>query len=362
MNKESAFYLRAAQGFQGIEDATVNIGSKYELYRSVYPYLLRIFWFLEPIEAVLMLDVLIWFLACLSIWGLARNLGLSPMVQFFAVFFTVFAQGFLQSLGEGMPHVVGYASGYFICFLLSQVRPWRRDASLQDDLLPYGFVGIWQLAYGTAFFFLPLLLGATLTRYYQQRYFRVKEFLGLIALAVVPYLIFSFFMKVSLKTSGGVSEIVFSKILHEYQTVGRFLIAYIRTLADSYFALGPIALVGAVGLWKAWRENIWLVQALTLTTILQFMGMAVLLIPLAGRGYATFNFYVALCLGGAFILGRLWSQKVFWKRLSVVVFCLAWGGYVSAGRFGFILFDRLFFTGFINMKDSWWQYALKIFL
>ena len=67
INKESSYYLLAAQGFLGIDGSTLNVGCMYEIYRTLYPLLLRTFWFLEPIEAVLALDVLIW-------WGMHSNL------------------------------------------------------------------------------------------------------------------------------------------------------------------------------------------------------------------------------------------------------------------------------------------------
>ena len=63
VNKESSYYLLAAQGFLGVDGSTLNVGCMYEIYRTFYPLLLRSFWFLEPIEAVLVLDILMWFFA-----------------------------------------------------------------------------------------------------------------------------------------------------------------------------------------------------------------------------------------------------------------------------------------------------------
>lgn len=362
VNKESSYYLLAAQGFLGVEGATLNVGCLYEIYRTIYPLLLRSFWFLEPIEAVLVLDILTWFFACIAVWFTLQNLKLNISMQFFAVFFTVFGQGFLQSVGEGMPHIVGYASGYFVLFLLSFFKPWKKEAEWRDDLPIYAFIGIWQLVYGTALFFLPLAVCATFYRYYQNSLYHFKEFFLLLSLALIPYLTMSFFVGIFFKNSGGVCNIVFEYLSNRYTGIFSLLKLYGRVLMDSFLALGPVAIVGLIGLFcLALKKEGLIFKVVFLVCMAQLLVMALLLVPLVGRGYATFNFYPAICLGAAFVLSYLWELKKYIARVCVFMFCTGWILYTHGAKLGFILPSQIFFSGLSNISQPWWGYELHLF-
>ncbi len=362
VNKESSYYLLAAQGFLGVDGATLNVGCMYEIYRTFYPLLLRSFWFLEPIEAVLVLDIFMWFFACTAIWCTCKNIGLSSTTSFFAIFLTIFGQGFLQSVGEGMPHLAGYCSGYFVIFLISYLRSWEKLASWKDDIPIYAFIGIWQLAYGTAFFFLPVALCATFWRFYQNSFFDLKKLWLLLLLAFMPYLIISLCVKIFFSSSGGVSAIVFENIMKNYQGFYSLVKRYLFVLFDSFVSLGPVALVGLFGLvYSSFREKNPYLRVLLGVCLLQFLAMAVLLLPLAGRGYATFNFYPAICLGAAIVLGNLWEQKGRILKIYVSSFCFLLVIYAHRVKAGFQLPNQIFFTGVGSINAPWFSHELILF-
>ncbi len=362
VNKESSYYLLAAQGFLGVEGSTLNVGCMYEIYRTFYPLLLRTFWFLEPIEAVLALDIIIWFGACIAIWYIAKNLKFPALTSFFAVFLTVFGQGFLQSVGEGMPHLAGYASGYFIIFLISYLKPWEKTASWKDDVPVYAFIGIWQLAYGTAFFFMPLALCATFWRFYQNSFFDFKKLCLLLLLAFIPHLVVSLCVKVFFANSGGVAAIVFESLIKSQDGLYSLVKKYLFVLFDSFVSLGPVALIGLLGLlYASFKEKNPYFMVFLGGCTLQFLVMAILLLPLAGRGYATFNFYPALCLGAAFALTKLWEMPQKLMKVMVITFCSFWVLYCNGAKFGFILSNQIFFTGLSNLDLPWCSYELHLF-
>lgn len=362
INKESSYYLLAAQGFLGVDGATLNVGCLYEIYRTLYPFLLRTFWFLEPMEAVLLLDVIIWFLCCVSIWKTCKNLGLSITTAYLAVFLTVFGQGFIQSVGEGMGHVAGYASGYFILFFLLHFRTWEKDCEWQKDLIIYAFIGLWQMVYGTAYFYLPLVMMATFYRYYQNSNFNFKQFILLLSLSLVPYLTISLCVKLFFGSSGGVANIVLERINAAQFGLINFFRHYIYVLLDSIISLGPVIFTGFVGLFAgSFSKQDKKFKVILLVCILQFLGMAFLLMPLAGRGYSTFNFYPFICLGSAYALAILWEKRMLLSKLFVCSFCLLWIAYTNTAKIGFILPSQIFFTGLQNINQPWWGYELRFF-
>jgi hypothetical protein len=362
VNKESSYYMLAAQGFLGVKESNLNVGCIYEFYRTGYSFLLRTFWFLDPIEAVLLLDAIVWFLACLSIFFTCKNMNLSDITAFFSVFFTLIFGGFLQSVGEGMPHVLGYSSGYFIFFFLSYFKPWRKDATFADDWPVYAFMGLWQLTYGTAIFFMPYLLLSTGYRYYQKKHFLGKEFLLLFLTAVIPYLTMTLFVKGVFQTSGGVLNLVLDRISSSYAGWHNLFFHYTYVLWDSFVSLGPIAFIGVAGLILhilKYQDVKW--KIILIITFCQFLGMAFLLLPLAGRGYATASFYPALCLGAALLMEHLWKKASFFSKPVAIILVSSCFIYSFSSKFGFVLFDRVFFTGLQNLNDSFWKYEIAYF-
>lgn len=362
INKESSYYLLAAQGFLGVDGATLNVGCLYEIYRTFYPFLLRTFWFLDPMEAVWFFDIVIWFLCCISIWKTCINLGFKSVIAYLAVFFTIFGQGFLQSVGEGMGHVAGYASGYFILFLLSQFRTFEKNCEWQKDLIIYAFVGIWQMVYGTAFFYLPIVMAATIYRYYQNNKFNIKQFVLLIVLSLAPYLITSLCVKLFFGSSGGVANIVLERITNAQLGLLEFSKHYVYVLFDSIFSLGPLAFIGFAGLFAgALYKQDQKFKIILFICILQFLVMAFLLMPLAGRGYSTFNFYPFISLGASYLLAVFFEKRNLLGKFFVFSFCGFWIFYTNAALIGFILPSQLFFTGLHNINQYWWGYELRLF-
>ena len=300
--------------------------------------------------------------ACIAIWCTAKNLKLPILTSFFAVFLTVFGQGFLQSVGEGMPHLAGYASGYFIVFLMSYLKPWEKTASWKDDVPIYAFIGIWQLSYGTAFFFIPLALCATFWRFYKNSFFDFKKLYLLLLLAVTPHLVMSLCVKMFFANSGGVAAIVFESLMKSQGGLYSLVKKYLFVLFDSFVSLGPVALIGFVGLlYASFKEKNPYLIVLSGVCSLQFLVMAVLLLPLAGRGYATFNFYPVLCLGSAFTLAKLWEMPQKLMKGCIITFCSFWVLYSNGAKFGFILPNQIFFTGLSNLDLPWWGYELHLF-
>lgn len=359
INKESAYYLHGAQGFLAVPDTTLHVGRGYDVFRSLYSLLLKTFWCLEPIEAVLLLDIFLWLAACVAIWQTVKNLNLGPSMGYFSVFFTLLGQGFLQSVGEGMPHIAGYVSGYFIVFLISFFKTWQKQTSIKDDALVYIFIGIWQLVYGTALFFLLLAVMSTLIRLKQDSFRNLIHLPLLSLLAIFPYAILSLIMP-----SVGVGSVVLNLMIASKMSVMDVFGKYCEVLIDSFISLGPISLLGLGGLiYGSLKNKNYYLKVGMITCIVQFMGMALSLVPLSGRGYATFNFYIFLCLGGAFLFSQFWESEPKIYKVLIIILCFGQFSYVNGRLFGIDLPDKVFFSGVFRNINSPWKadYEIRFF-
>ena len=137
---------------------------------------------------------------------------------------------------------------------------------------------------------------------------------------------------------------------------------YIFVLFDSFVSLGPVAFVGLFGLsYGSFKKKNPYLSVLLSVCLLQFLVMAVLLLPLAGRGYATFNFYPALCLGAAFVLGNLWEQEGRILKIFVSSFCFLLVIYAHGVKLGFQLPNQIFFTGLSSINAPWFSHELILF-
>ena len=364
INKESKYYLDGACGFLNDHNFTLNVGSGYEIYRTFYSFLLRSFWFLNPMVAVLLLDIIVWFISVLSIRYVAKKMTQDSVWINATTLLALLGQGFMESVGEGMGHVLGYASGYLILGLVAYLEPWKENATWRTDLPIFAFIGLWQLAYGTAFFHLPIPIFASLYRLrHESITHQCKQIFPLLIIAVLPYLLVSIICGYFLKGNIGVLSIVLERIQGQHIDIGHFLYDYFIVFLDSLISLGPLALIGILGFLTRIVEKDKLCLGLFVILLIQFFGMTLLLIPLAGRGYATFNFSPLLCIGGGALFSTLYNKfKSKNLRLTVISsLVLLVILYPHAGKLGYRLPNQIFFTGFQNLFTTWHPYEHRLF-
>lgn len=364
INKESQYYINGALGFLNEPGFTLNIGSGYEIYRTLYSFLLRTFWFVHPMIAVLLLDVMVWLTAVLSIFYSASRISNDRIFIIFSTLFALFGQGFLQSVGEGMGHVLGYASGYFILALTIYLEPWKETSTWRTELPIYAFIGIWQFAYGTALFHLPIPLLATLYRLRHQTYVTMaRQILPLFFVATVPYVFAGLLCGLFIQGGTGVLSLVLDRIHELHMDWYHIFGWYLFVLSDSFVSLGPLAFFGLCGIMFKIYQRDKLFLTFFAILLMQFLLMAFLLLPLAGRGYATFNFSPLLCLGGGAFCSLFYERirGLFFKKAMLACAALIIILYPSAVKLGYRLPNQIFMLGLNEINMPWQTYEQRAF-
>lgn len=342
VNRESTYYLNGMQGFLGVPNTYINIGNAYEISRTFYCLLLRSFWFLEPILASFVLDIILWFLAALSAAYIAATFSNNKLAPWLAALSVVFGQGFLHSVGEGMPHVLGYAGGFYVGALICLFRTWQKNCSFGEDLVIYIFLALWQIGYGTALFFLPLALLCTWHRLKEQKVLPSRRFstLALYTLiSILPFSIITNTMRLITKMSGEMGMIL--QGMKSYPSVMAYLISYAKVFADGFLSLGPILTIAAIWLIatvikKKYKDLQWL----SAVFLIQYLTMIFLIVPLAGRGYATYNLILIPIIFFALALSSLMNSINIQKHQKygkLLLVCALMGIilYPNSTKFGF---------------------------
>lgn len=295
INRESSYYLNGMQGFLGVPDAFINFNNGYEISRTFYCLLLRIFWFLEPIMASFVLDIILWFLAALSAAYITATFSSNKLAPWLAALSVIFGQGFLHSVGEGMPHVLGYAGGFYVGALICLFRTWQKKCSFGEDLVVYVFLALWQIGYGTALFYLPLALLSSWHRLHEQSKEQVIPFSKrwiiisfYMFISLLPFFVITTVSRMITKIPGEMGRIL--QDTKSFPNVIAYLESYSRVFIDGLLSLGPTFTIATlwlltISLMKKYKDLNWLLFVF----LIQFLMMTFLITPLPGRGYATFN-------------------------------------------------------------------------
>ena len=259
--------------------------------------------------------------------------------------------------------MVGYVSGFFILALLTFFRTWEPKTSFGKDLIVYAFLGLWQVGYGTALFYLPLLCICTLNRLYQgeiPRLRALKELCLLMGFAFLPFLLLSLLPKLVFQGTGEMGIILKGLKIETVGWMG-LLKKYFFVLFESWASLGLPVIMGTIWLfYQTIQKKTPLLLVLSAVTLAQFLGMGFLLTPLAGRGYATFNIATIPLLACAVFLDVLWRQVSLWSKGLALFFLMVILIYPLSIKLGFNYPNMVFYTGFQNLKQPWQTYEIKV--
>lgn len=355
VNRESLYYLNGMLAFLSQPDAIFNIGNGYELTRTLYCLLLRSFWFLEPIVASLVLDIILWFLAAISAAFVAATISKNRMAPWIAALLVVFGQGFLHSVGEGMPHVAGYAGGFYIAAIICFFRTWQKECLLSQDLTVYLFIALWQFAYGTALFFLPLALICSYMRFNKLGYSFIKSIFLLCTfglMSLLPFLIVTAVLRFFIPYPGEL-KIVLSAMKENYPDLSSYLFAYCKVFLDAMISLGPIITFSFLSLiWLAAIKRYKDMLIILAIFLIQYSAMVFMITPLSGRGYATYNLALIPTILFALMFSRLPLHKS--KRVAVPIFLIMML-YPNAMKLGYRLPNKAFQMGWFTATNSKWQ-------
>lgn len=373
INRESTYYLNGMQGFLGVTDAYINLGNGYEISRTFYCLMLRTFWFLEPIVASVVLDIILWFLAALSAAFITATFSKNKLAPWIAALSVVFGQGFLHSVGEGMPHVLGYAGGFYVGALICLFRTWQKKCTVGEDLVIYVFLALWQIGYGTALFYLPLALLSSWHRMNEQNKEwhipytkRVFMIFAYIFISVFPFLVITTLSRVITKMPGEMGIILHG--MKSYSSIMAYLVSYSTVFIDGLLSLGPIttiAIVWFLGIrfFKKYTDLNWLCTLF----LIQFMTMIFLIVPLVGRGYATFNvimipiIFFARALSDLITKINILSARKYAYSLFLFAI-LAMMLYPHSMKLGFRMPNYAFHVGWLNALNTKLQnYEIQYF-
>lgn len=314
---ENLYYLGQIQAFLGVEGASINLGSGFELQRSLYAFFVKSLWFLHPIPAGITINVTLWMLICFCMQYIIKTFSPSPTAQAIGGIFVASGQGFLHSVGEISPHILGYGAHYLIFALACRLRIWQRTFVFADHLIVYATIGLLQLGYDSAWLILPILLPISFYSIFKETSaIKTKLFrlLSLLTVSFIPSLSFSMATSLLLK-KGGVIYFLFQDV----NSLLSFLKTYPLVLVEGILSYGPIILLGyflAMGL--ALKQKNYGILYLCLASFFLFLSCSFLMIPVSGRGYVTFSFSASILLIATYGIYSLWDQHSLTKRAFVI--------------------------------------------
>lgn len=356
--KENFIYIQHHQAFLGVRDQYVRPTSGFEHMRTLYGYLTQGLWFLGPVFSGLVLNVVFWGLACLcAVYVAVRLFPQQRWAPWVAALLVLSGQGFLSSVGEVSPHVLGYSMGFWVAAYVCAKRLWRADSRAVDHFLVHGFVGILKLGYESAWFSWPflILIGWYASTQRTHRLFprRTAFFLaGCSLLSLGPGAL----MILISRPFGAADSVTTAMLLLRNRPMVEILMLYFAALTESILAFGPFVLaLLAAGIVATIRARDRFGLALAGTTMAVLAATAVIVMPYFARGYTTFH--LALPLFIIAIRGYSW----IWERRSSVRYaapallagCIVWS---NAPMFGFALPLPGFELGFIHtLQEGHWQ-------
>jgi hypothetical protein len=358
MSKENFIYIQHHQAFLGVRDQYVRPSAGFEHLRALYAYLTQGLWFLGPIFSGIVLNVALWACACLSAAYVARSVfPHQTWTPWVAVLLTLSGQGFLDSVGEVSPHVLGYGVGFWVAAYVCAKRLWRADSREIDHLLVHGLVGVLKLGYEAAWFSYPFLI---LISYYASVQKMHRPFSAGTAWFLARCSLFSLgpgaLMILVSRPFGATDTVSGALLLLRDHAIAEVLVTYVTALADSLLSFGPFMLAlltaGLVSTIRA-RDRFGLALAGTIGAML--VATAVVLAAYPARGYSTFGLALPLFLIA--IRGYSW----IWERPSALRYAAPalMAGYVlwsNAPLLGFKLPLVGFSWGYIHvLTNGAWQ-------
>lgn len=264
--------------------------------------------------------------------------------------------GFLYSVGEISPHVIGYATGFWVLGLIVYYRLWLPQATWHQHLYTYAVVGLLQLCYNSPWLSLPTLFGTTLIWMYQNKKTSLKDLLSLclcLLLAIAPSLVFMILSGFIAKAPG-VITFVFSMI--DSGNFKDLVKQYIYIAGDSFISYGPIiVLFSLIGFFIALKNRFTPLLFLTLCGLGQFALTSLFLLPVFGRGYVTFGVVAPFMMLSLYALAQtvvaLKQGKII--AVSALIFYIA---YNNALLMGFPLVGKGFAWGYFGaLKQGQYQ-------
>jgi hypothetical protein len=365
LNRESEYYLIGHMAFLQTPGVFLTYGNGYELHRLLYSVLSRGFWPFEPLVAFWLFDICLWYLAVVAAVYTAATFCRESFCQWATACLMLSGQGFLHAVGEIMPHLIGYASGFYILAFCCYQRIWQRDCPWQEEALVYILIGILQLAYGTAWFSLPLVMGLSLIKRYplitDAWLATIREIMGLGGLAVLPGLFLMSAAKLIVKNAG-ITEFLWDITAQQFHFVS-WVKSFLWVMLDSFLALGPFMVTTFLVMTViALFRGQYIFRFAVIVFLIQLCLVSLLLVRLAGRGYTTFAITPLLMIGAGWLLTYFfWVKR---PQLRGVAFGVLVGSFVFAHLFklGYRLPGLGFYTGYFKHLQSghWQKYDLYL--
>ena len=352
INKENLFYIKQFQSFLNTPEAYVEYASGFEFQRALYALLTRGLWFLGPLYSGITLNALAWAAACFATIYSAASFSTEKSTQLIAALLVAAGPGFLYSMGEISPHVIGYATGFWVLGLIVYYRLWLPESTWQQHFYVYAIVGLLQLCYNSPWLSLPTLFGTTLIWLYQTKRASLKDFFSLcfcLFIAIAPSLIFMISSSFIAK-SPGVISFVYSMI--HAGNIGELITQYLYIASDSFISYGPIIVIfSCVGFFLAHKNRLTFLLFLTFFGASQFALTSLFLLPVSGRGYVTFGVVAPFIMLTLYALSQILKTFKHGKiiTLSALVFYIT---YNNAPLMGFSLVGKGFAWGYSTALNS----------
>lgn len=354
INKENYIYIEHHQSFLNVADQFIRPHSGFEFLRSLYGYLTSSLWFLGPIFSGIMLNIIFWFCSLAAMIYICRFFyPQNKTAWLVGGTLVTFGQGFLQSVGEISPHILGYSLGFWLGAYTLSKRLWESDTPDQDHYLVHATLGLLKLGYESAWMYYPyIILLSAFSRYQKSQsgpYTPILTFSIKCSLfSLTPGLLMILLSK---PFKGGDGVLFVMKMLQDmpFQSIAE---RYILTLLDSFLSFGPLFILTLAGLVCALRRTHYPFLFMTAVTFSMFLLLALILIPVSARGYTSFAFALPiflLAVAGYLYLNE--AKHLAVKVLAPLLLCtqIAWA---FLPLFGYSFALKGFSWGYITMMKQ----------
>lgn len=355
INKENSYYINQHQAFLGVDGAYVAVNSGFELHRSLYAAISTSLWFLGPLASLWTINILFWMLSIYSIVYVVSSLGGGRREQIITALLCFLGQGFVYSVGEFSPHIIGYGAMYCVYGFAVYHRIWDPKTTWHDYGQVYAVIGLLQMAYNSAWLSLPVVGALSLYRV-SQKSDKVREFINLCLtglMAIIPYgvmlVITKFFTK-----SMGVMSYTAPDLFCFLDFAKKFAFVYL----EGFLGMSPLLCLLSIAafIYAIIKKNN-VVILLFLLGLLQIGVCTFFMLNVSGRGYVTFTCSATFVLLSVYALSMLSNSKKFFAHSFVTIFIAA---FVICAHLPKISDMRLtmmgFYTGYINnIKQGKWQ-------
>jgi hypothetical protein len=348
---ENYYYLSQCEAFRGATSSILTGGiGGFEIQRSLYAVFCNIFWFLGTMGSMWMTNVVCWFLSGMSLSYFIKKQGGSSRQQWMAFLLVLGGQGFLYSVGEFSPHVMGYSFQFWILGLCAYFNIWSKESSHYDVMLMYGLIGLMQFAYNSAWLSLPILM-----YFHYQRGMRLQHVVIGLCLATIPYLMFISGYKILYPNSTNIlksATVDYNTFTYIVDFIKTYTLGMIENIVSFYGVLMCCALAG-IGVFKKYRSFliIFLIQLLIATRFNMAYGL--------GKGYVVFNIIALLYVIASEALSNVTSKFKLCFILGAYYF-FAYSPFLIKNNFFLQIFEQgIFFT--LNQLHQWGPYAIHLF-